>query len=105
MLVGFFKIYFQVLLFLYYYSIIFLCRYVKEEIRTKYGLTELKVPNTLWHYTLKPKVHTYSHSPSSAGVSTPISTGDRRALITNFTKVMTPEEKKRQWEAYVFPSS
>ncbi|XP_034241339.1 chromatin assembly factor 1 subunit A [Thrips palmi] len=77
------------------------CWYVKEEIRTKYGLTDLKLPNTLWHYTLKPKVLNYSHSPSSAAVSNPTSS---RALITNFTKVMTPEEKKRQWEAMKSPA-
>ncbi|KAE8743243.1 hypothetical protein FOCC_FOCC011178 [Frankliniella occidentalis] len=71
-----------------------LCWYVAEETRAKYGVSDIKLPNTLWHYTLKPKVFNHSQSPiaSSSAVA------DSRALITKFTKVMTPEEKQRQWK-------
>ncbi|KAK3918427.1 Chromatin assembly factor 1 subunit A-A [Frankliniella fusca] len=70
------------------------CWYVAEEIRTKYGVDDIKIPNTSWHYTLKPKIFNHSQSPNAGS---PV-VGDSRALITKFTKVMTPEEKQRQWE-------
>lgn len=74
-------------------------RYVAEEVRVKYGLTDLNLPNSQWYYTLKPKVLNHSQSPIAAVSLGSVSGADPRALITKFTKVMTPEEKKRQWEA------
>ena len=74
-------------------------RYVAEEIREKYGLKDLKLPNTLWHYTLKPKVFNHTSSPIANVHSNTTTGADTRALITKFTKIMTPEEKQRQWES------
>lgn len=72
-----------------------------EELRDKYGLTNLKIPNNEWIYTLKPKLFKHSQSPNAAANISNGGGADSRALITKFTKVMTPEEKQRQWESYV----
>lgn len=76
-----------------------MCWYVPEETRVKYGLVDMKLPNNQWHYTLKPKVFNHSNSPVANGGAGSASGAESRALITKFTKVMTPEEKQRQWES------
>jgi len=90
------------------------CWVVPQDKREQYGLADLKLPNR-WKFILKrPRLENKVSGLKAAGLKAaglepsptaepahPLETPSpsvRKSLITNFTKVMTEEEKQLDWE-------
>uniref|UniRef100_A0A0C9Q956 Chaf1a-a protein n=1 Tax=Fopius arisanus TaxID=64838 RepID=A0A0C9Q956_9HYME len=78
------------------------CWYVTEEIRRKYTLDDLSIPNQ-WRYSLTPKRKTLTEAPvidkSDKEGKEKLRDGEQKKsapLITMFTKKITPEEMHKQ---------